>query len=77
MTQHLAQRRALKQRIYLSASGFGSPVTIHTGRFAALEHEIRVSSYAVAVALLRTLRTQAERRPDLLPVLSDKERYGG
>jgi hypothetical protein len=74
MAQTHAQRRTLKQRIYLSAPAFGSTVTVHTGQFASLEREIKLSSYTVAVALLRTLRTLAERRPELLP--ADGERYG-
>jgi hypothetical protein len=61
MAQWHAQRRALKQRTYLSARAFGSAVTVHTGQFASLEREIRVSSHTVAVALLRTLRTRVER----------------
>ena len=74
MAQSHAQRRALKRRIYLSAPGFGSPVTLYMGQFASLQREIKLSSYTVAVALLRTLRTLAERRPELLP--ADGERYG-
>ena len=73
MAQIHAQRRALKQRIYLSAPGFGSPVTLRTGQFASLEREIKLSSYTVAAALLRTL---AERRPELLPAPGG-ERYDG
>lgn len=46
------------------------------GEFASLEREIKLSSYTIAVALLRMPRTQAERRPELLPVLGG-ERYGG
>jgi hypothetical protein len=76
MAQSYAQRRALKQRIYLSAPGFGSPVTLYTGQFASLERKIELSSYTVAVALLRTLRTLAERRPELLPAPGG-ERYDG
>jgi hypothetical protein len=74
MAQTHAQCRSLKQRIYLSAPGFGSPVSLYTGWFASLEREIKLSSYTVAVALLRTLRTLAEQRPELLP--ADGERYG-
>ena len=77
MAQSHAQRRALKRRIYLSAPGFGSAVTLYTGEFASLQREIKLSSYTVAVALLRTLRTQAARRPELLPTPSDGERHGG
>jgi hypothetical protein len=65
----LTGRRAVEQRIYLTAPEFGSPVTLHTGRFASLDREIKLSSYTVAAALLRTLRTLAEQRPELLPAL--------